>query len=602
MADDQYIRKNGNRFWYYRRVPTQLVPVLNRKFIKKSLRTSDPKTARALRNIETVRVDALFAEAERESIGSASKPTGAMTKNVPFAVLEEYVRKAVNAIDRKTADRLAVDPASTSEELKEMQMNAEIELGILKNPDDPRRHEFIASFGDRVLKEAGAEIADTEELARFGSLIRRALVELRNRKLDRYDDRFNGHRDPLFDTQRAPTPSFQMLSNQYFEERKLEGELNGFNRKTLDKDEAIIKMLVEIIGAETSIADIDYDRVREVQVVISRLPSNRNKLYPGKSLAAVLKLSDANPDGRLAPQTQRSYLDVFADIMALGLKKRLLPSNPALGIKPLKRDEVAAEDRRKPLRPEQLKAFFEGKFYKRFAPDADNPYSNPDIAWRFWMPLIMLYSGARPNEIAQLTAADFQVTPKGTVFMNLLDDETDDDERGGRRAIKVKTATSRRRIPVHPLLQRFGLLDFVSHVSESGRIPNARLFPSLKPNEYGNLAWYALRRFNEFFFKEETKLDRRQSAYSLRHNVRDALRTVGASPDALRAIGGWAPGTKAASDNYGDPGDPDHHVTWVQKIEYDLDLSFLYGAGAKLTPPVKRRRLDPPKRRGSTAV
>lgn len=602
MADNQFLLKRGDSWSYYRRVPTHLVPVLNRKFIKKSLGTSDPKTARALRNIETVRVDALFAEAEREGVGSASRPTDAMTKNVPFAVLEEYVRKAVDAIDRKTADRLTVDPASTSEELKEMQMNAEIELGILKNPDDPRRDEFIGSFGERVLKQAGAQIADKEELARFGSLIRRALVELRNRKLDRYDDRFDGHRDPFFDPQRPPTLSFQMLSAQYFQERKLEGELNGFNRQTLDKDEAIIKTLVEIIGAETSIADIDYDRVREVQVVISRLPSNRNKLYPGKTLASVLKLSDANPDGRLAPQTQRSYLDVFADIMALGLKKRLLPSNPALGIKPLKRDDVAPEDKRKPWRPEQLKAFFEGKFYKRFAPDADKPYAKDDVAWRFWMPLIMLYSGARPNEIAQLTAADFQVTPKGTVFMNLLDDETDDDESGGRRAIKVKTATSRRRIPVHPLLQRFGLLDFVSHVSDSGRIPNARLFPSLKPNEYGNLAWYALRRFNEFFFKEETKLDRRQSAYSLRHNVRDALRTVGASPDALRAIAGWATGTKAASDNYGDPGDPDHHVEWVEKIGYDLDLSFLYGAGAKLTPPVVKRRLDPPKRRSSTAV
>jgi integrase len=594
VADNQFLQKRGDNWSYFRRVPAHLVPLLKRTFIKKSLSTSDIKKARSLRNIETVRVDALFARLERNGIAALPGETKLGAKHVSLPVLEEYIRKAVTTIDRQSEDRLAADPASSADELGDMRFNAEIELGILKNPDDPRRDEWIASFGERVLRDAGAEIENREELIRFGSLVRRALIELQVRKLGRYDDDPAGHRDPLFDPKRKPEVSFKALAAQYFEERKLDGDLNRINRKTIDKDEAIIRTLVEIIGAKTPVADIDYDWVREVQVVISRLPSNRAKLYPGKSLAAVLKLSDANPEGRLAPLTQRSYLDVFADIMALGLKKRLLPSNPALDVKPLKRDDVAPEDKRKPWRPEQLKAFFEGKFYRRFAPDADKPYAKADVAWRFWIPLIMLYSGARPNEIAQLTAADFQETPKGTVFMNLMDDGTDDDEGGGRRAIQVKTDTSRRRIPVHSHLRRFGLLDFADHVSEGGRNPDARLFPSLTQDEYGNYAWYALRRFNEFFFKEETTLDRRQSAYSLRHNVRDALRAVEAPASALKAITGWAPGTKAASDSYGDPGNPDFHAKWVEMIQYDLDLHFLTGAGSKLTPPVAKRRQGPP--------
>lgn len=70
---------------------------------------------------------------------------------------------------------------------------------------------------------------------------------------------------------------------------------------------------------------------------------------------------------------------------------------------------------------------------------------------------------------------------------------------------------------------------------------------------------------------------------------------------ALKAITGWAPGTKAVSDSYGNPGNPDLHVTWVQKIEHDLYLSFLYGAGAKLTLPVAKRRLNSLERRGGTS-
>jgi hypothetical protein len=69
----------------------------------------------------------------------------------------------------------------------------------------------------------------------------------------------------------------------------------------------------------------------------------------------------------------------------------------------------------------------------------------------------------------------------------------------------------------------------------------------------------------------------RQSLYSLRHNVRDALRAVNAPPEALLAIAGWAPGGKAISDSYGDPGNPDHYIKWVEEITYpELDLSFLY--------------------------
>ena len=181
----------------------------------------------------------------------------------------------------------------------------------------------------------------------------------------------------------------------------------------------------------------------------------------------------------------------------------------------------------------------------------------------------MLFSGARPNEIAQLRASDVRKSDKDTWYLDLT---TDTD---GVPGMQLKTAASRRRIPIHSDLLKCGFLKYADERrAQSG--PTADLFPTLKPNKYGNRAWYAAKRLNERFLPEVIKLGDDQALYSLRHNVRDALRAVSAPPDALLAIAGWSSGTQV-SDHYGDPGNPDFYVKWVEAISYpSLDLSFLH--------------------------
>jgi len=77
----------------------------------------------------------------------------------------------------------------------------------------------------------------------------------------------------------------------------------------------------------------------------------------------------------------------------------------------------------------------------------------------------MLFSGARPNEIAQLLVTDLKRTPKGTWYLDL------DDEDGKA----LKTETSRRRVPLHPELIRLG---FVAFVEERRKAAGPRLSTS----------------------------------------------------------------------------------------------------------------------------
>src|SRR3546814_15930373 len=98
-------------------------------------------------------------------------------------------------------------------------------------------------------------------------------------------------------------------------------------------------------------------------------------------------------------------------------------------------------------------------------------------------------------------------------------------------------------------------LRFVDDRCKAGA--EACLFPDLRPNKYGNLAWYPAKRLNEVFIPDEVTLDERKTLYSLRHNVRDALCRIKALHDTLHALAGWYSVGKAVRDDLWSGGNPD---------------------------------------------
>ena len=194
--------------------------------------------------------------------------------------------------------------------------------------------------------------------------------------------------------------------------------------------------------------------------------------------------------------------------------------------------------------------------------------AGPGLA--FWLPLLCLFMGMRPREVCQLAVSDIKQTKKGTWFLDVV--EAQDDEPDTKIVKSLKTAASRRKIPVHPELEKVGLLEFIEVRRKSGAM---LLFPTLIPNQYGDPSWYPMKRFREAFLpKEMPELGDRQVFYSFRHSFRDALRRADAPPEAL-ALGGWSQG-KNASDYYGDRQDPDYLVKYVKSVEFPgLDLSHL---------------------------
>jgi integrase len=270
----------------------------------------------------------------------------------------------------------------------------------------------------------------------------------------------------------------------------------------------------------------------------------------------------------LAPVTQERYLAALRDILDLAAKKRLISVNPAEGLKPIRRDTVAASEKRKPFTLQQIADFFKSGFYAECAKHSP-AFAHDKQGWRFWLPFLCLFLGARPNEMAQMHVADLKRTQKGTWYLDI--EGTADEEESSATSKTLKTVTSRRKIPLHPELIKIGFAQFVEQRKKASSDP--RLF-LLMPDKYGNHATYPLKRFRDAYLPDAIKLEARQTFYSFRHSWRDALRRIKAPDSTLVGVGGWS---QATSENYGDKLNPDFQIEIIKKISFPgLDLSALH--------------------------
>jgi integrase len=144
-----------------------------------------------------------------------------------------------------------------------------------------------------------------------------------------------------------------------------------------------------------------------------------------------------------------------------------------------------------------------------------------------WVSRIGAYTGARLEEIAQLTAADIRDVPANGATVTVLD-----IHNGGNNTLKNES--SARLVPVHSELVRAGLLDYAKALPEG-----SPLFPGLKRRESKGGKVGA--RLGELFRKRLVVLDIKRPGlcfHSLRHTVAGRLEAAGVSQtDAARCLG-----------------------------------------------------------------
>jgi integrase len=181
--------------------------------------------------------------------------------------------------------------------------------------------------------------------------------------------------------------------------------------------------------------------------------------------------------------------------------------------------------RREPWALEELRTLFSSTIFTQ----GHRPVSGKGEA-AFWLPLMALFTGARLNELAPLTAADVITDPATDIVAIKI---KADQERGRR----LKTAGSARFVPIHPELARIGFLKFIDWIRLAGH--DARLFPLLVPGRKDSFgeAWA------KWFGDYKRRLGIKNKAivfHSFRHGFKDAARAARVSEDLHDALTGHA--------------------------------------------------------------
>lgn len=549
-------------YYYKRRVPAGAREAFGGEMYQVSLETRDLKEAEQKRALEDILFHARV-DAARSNEQAISMPTSGETGLLEAEVLSR-VRQFLTIRDSKANAEFV--SYSTEEDRNEAIQNIEIELESLTSADDPFGHQLIshAYTGATGLAQPHPRAAD---------MVQRALVELRHRKLDRIRNGYSRpYLDPLFGPTGQHQVTFKEVADQYLKYDADEAEANKRRPHTSEKKAALVATVVEMIGSATRVDNISYDTVKSFQLKLDRMPANRNKLFPGKSVDQAIELASKLHKPRLSYLSQCDYAAQLRLILNLAVKKQVITHNFAHDLRPLKADTVTDGERRRPLSTDQIKQLFSSDFYQTCA-SLPVPYRG-DVkgGWRFWLPLIMLFGGMRPNEVCQLRLADFKTTKAGVHYIDVTTEES--GEVAAQLTEKsVKTRNSVRKVPVHSILIKIGLLEYVA---ERKKVGDLQLFSALTPKEYGNYATYPARRFNERFLPDAIHLEPGQVLYSLRHSFRDALRRIDAPDDTLRALGGWADHSDTSSD-YGDRTNPDYQLKWIERVSYPgTDLTPLY--------------------------
>lgn len=191
-----------------------------------------------------------------------------------------------------------------------------------------------------------------------------------------------------------------------------------------------------------------------VKASLQKLPANLNKKaeYRNKPISKLLTMTI--PEAHLMSiKTINTMLGCYSELFKWSVKNGYTTANVFDGL--FLKDTRNARELRSPFSPEDLKRIFN-----------DEAIKSPKKQWQQWMPVLGLYTGARLNELCQLQRKDV-IQVKGVWCLSINGD-------GANQVLK--SASSKRLIPIHSKLIALGFIDFVNGV---GSAPSSRLFPDL---------------------------------------------------------------------------------------------------------------------------
>lgn len=310
-------------------------------------------------------------------------------------------------------------------------------------------------------------------------------------------------------------------------------------RRTLGAYQSIVDAFIDLHG-DLDVSKIDRELIARHRDELAKLPSKGAGIRALSASASIAKAAKEDLP-TLSEPTIRNRLAALSAILSQGVLLAWINENPVIAggvrrqaAKAATRRQ-ASDRKRKDFNREELKAIFSSPAFVDL--NWKPPRADFGRAW-YWLPVLLFYTGARREEIAQLRVSDIKILPS-----HHLDILAAEGSKDGARS--VKTAGSRRVIPLHQDIIARGFLRYVESLPENGP-----LFPKLKPDPDGYFGSNFGKRWGDYL-RETVGLQGSVSpVHGFRHSFKTICREARIPEDVHDAITGHA-GSGGEARKYG---------------------------------------------------
>ena len=274
--------------------------------------------------------------------------------------------------------------------------------------------------------------------------------------------------------------------------------------KTAEEKKRTLEIVKVVLGGDTPVKSFTTEHVRTVRDFM-------------QGLRARVELDSANPinmqakreSDRLNPKTSSKYFGYFRSFLKLLVTEGYLEAEPGETIK-LAIPKGSVRGIVRSFNFEELDTIFSSPLYAGF--HSKKRRHQPGTMKRqdglYWMFLLGLHTGMRAGELLQISKSDIRVNDQ----ISHIDIRSDLD---------LKTASSVRKVPLHPDLFEYGL---VGWLSERPKIAEQRLFCEIALGPQGHRTGTAFKQLNAYLKRIGVKTGRDLVFHSFRHSFMDATR------------------------------------------------------------------------------
>lgn len=364
-------------------------------------------------------------------------------------------------------------------------------------------------------------------------------------------------RPSLRKSQSVPKTELQATMQELSEELSA-SRANPVSRATQDARNTAIRYWTEAFDnlPHSSITRAHVSEWLELLACLPVRPTRSERRLPIRKLVEKYEGREAQ---RLNSKTLFSHITKLTTIWNFAERRGLIEADKR---NPFSRHDIKASNSRKAtgLTIAELNAMLSLPVFKA----GERPAGCRGEA-AYWMPLILLFTGARPSEVAQLLTSDFQSRKDGLYIT--FTDEGVHPAIGERRLKTSESDIGRRTFPVPQALIDLGIKDYLAWLESQGQ---SAMFPQLPAWSKG-LAEAWSRWWGPYVRKAGAIPADKRQAREFRHCFPTAARASGVSGEALAYIQGHAP--KGTNETYGSRAPLGAEI---RKVEYEgLDVSVV---------------------------